>query len=62
MFPGYEPGSEANAANWPAWIVGASRAADLSNDRTQGQALQEFFGNGFFAILCFRIRVLTSAH
>ena len=54
IFPGYEPGSEANAANWPAWIVGASRDADLSNDRTQGQALQEFFGNGFFADFVFQ--------
>jgi feruloyl esterase len=54
IFPGYESGSEANAANWPAWIVGASRDADLSNDRTQGQALQEFFGNGFFADFVFQ--------
>jgi Tannase and feruloyl esterase len=54
IFPGYEPGSEANAANWPAWIVGASRDADLSNDRTQGQAAQEFFGNGFFGDFVFQ--------
>jgi Tannase and feruloyl esterase len=54
IFPGYEPGSEANAANWPAWIVGPSRDADLSNDRTQGQAAQEFFGNGFFGDFVFQ--------
>jgi len=54
IFPGYEPGSEANASNWPAWIVGASRDADLSNDRTQGQAAQEFFGNGFFGDFVFQ--------
>ena len=54
IFPGYEPGSEANASNWPAWIVGASRNADLSNDRTQGQAAQEFFGNGFFGDFVFQ--------
>jgi len=54
IFPGYEPGSEANAANWPAWIVGASRAADLSNSLAQGQALQDFFGNGYFADFVFQ--------
>jgi feruloyl esterase len=54
IFPGYEPGSEANPSNWPAWIVGASQAADLSNDRTQGQAAQEFFGNGFFGDFVFQ--------
>jgi hypothetical protein len=52
IFPGYEPGSEANAANWPTWIVGASRAADLS--MSQGQANQEFFGNGLFADFVFQ--------
>ena len=49
VFPGYEPGSEANAANWPAWIVGASRAGDLSGSTATGEALQQFFGNGFYA-------------
>jgi hypothetical protein len=44
IFPGYEPGSEANPSNWPNWIVGASRAADLS--MSQGQALQESLANG----------------
>jgi feruloyl esterase len=39
IFPGYEPGSEANPSNWPIWIVGAS----------PGAGLQQFFGNGFFA-------------
>ena len=24
LFPGYEPGSELNAANWPEWLVGTS--------------------------------------
>jgi hypothetical protein len=40
IFPGYEPGSESNPANWPAWITGASRDVDLSN--STGQALQLF--------------------
>lgn len=53
IFPGYEPGSESNLANWPAWIVGASRGADLSGNIAQGEALQEFFGNGFFADFVF---------
>ncbi len=53
IFPGYEPGSEATSGNWPAWIVGTSRDADLSNSTAQGQALQEFFGNGFFAYFVF---------
>ena len=43
IFPGYEPGSEANPANWPVWITGA----------TPGSALQQFFGNGFFADFVF---------
>ena len=53
IFPGYEPGSESNPSNWPAWITGASRDADLSNSTAQGQALQQFFGNGFFAYFVF---------
>lgn len=52
IFPGYEPGSESNASNWPAWITGASRDADLSN--STGQALQLFFGNGFFGYFVFQ--------
>jgi feruloyl esterase len=54
IFPGYEPGTEANPANWPAWIIGASRAADLSGNLSAGEALQEFFGNGFFADFVFQ--------
>lgn len=54
IFPGYEPGTEANPLNWPLWIVGASRAGDLSNSQAQGQALQQFFGNGFFADFVFQ--------
>jgi len=60
IFPGYEPGTEANSANWPTWIVGASRAADLSNAmdittaRAQGEAFQMFFGNNFFANFVFQ--------
>jgi feruloyl esterase len=52
IFPGYEPGSESNLSNWPAWITGASRDADLSN--STGQALQLFFGNGFFGYFVFQ--------
>jgi feruloyl esterase len=44
IFPGYEPGSEANPANWPLWITGA----------TPGGGLQQFFGNGFFADFVFQ--------
>jgi len=54
IFPGYEPGSEANAANWPAWIIGASRAGDLAGTLAAGQALQQFFGNGFYADFVFQ--------
>jgi Tannase and feruloyl esterase len=57
IFPGYEPGSEANPSNWPAWITGASSAADLAasaGSRVAGQALQEYFGNGFFADFVFQ--------
>ena len=61
IFPGYEPGSESNASNWPLWIVGASRDANLSNSMNanlstsiaQGEALQLFFGYGFFAYFVF---------
>ena len=52
IFPGYEPGSEANPANWPNWIVGASRAVDLS--MSPGQALHLAFGSGFFADFVFQ--------
>ena len=54
IFPGYEPGSESNPANWPAWIIGSSRAADLSNSLTQGESLAAFFANGFFADFVFQ--------
>jgi hypothetical protein len=57
IFPGYEPGSEANPSNWPAWITGTSSAADFAGspgNRVAGQALQEFFGNGFFADFVFQ--------
>ncbi len=45
---------KSNPSNWPAWITGASRDADLSNSTAQGQALQQFFGNGFFAYFVFQ--------
>ena len=54
IYPGLEPGSESNPANWPAWITGLSRAADLSNSLTQGAALADFFANGFFADFVFQ--------
>src|SRR5260370_7491429 len=57
IVPGYEPGSEANPSNWPAWITGTSSAADLAGSAgnlVAGQALQEFFGNGFFADFVFQ--------
>jgi feruloyl esterase len=52
IFPGYEPGSEANPSNWQTWITGTSRDIDLSN--STGQALQLFFGNGFFGYFVFQ--------
>jgi len=52
IFPGFEPGSESNPSNWPAWITGASRNVDLS--LAQGEALQVFFGEGFFADFVFQ--------
>ncbi len=39
IFPGYEAGTEAVAADWPAWITGA----------TPGTSLQDAFGNQFYA-------------
>jgi feruloyl esterase len=44
IFPGYEPGTESNPANWPAWITGA----------TPGSGIQQFFGNGYFADFVFQ--------
>jgi Tannase and feruloyl esterase len=36
LFPGYEPGSEANAANWPRWLVGTSPTAPgIQNSLTE---------------------------
>jgi len=43
IYPGYEPGAEAAPGNWPAWITGPR----------QGQAIQFFFGNAFFANMVF---------
>jgi len=54
IYPGFEPGSESNPANWPAWVTGPSRAADLSNNLAQGAALLDFFANGFFADFVFQ--------
>ena len=44
IFPGYEPGTESNPANWPLWITG----------KTPGGGLQQFFGNGFYAYFVFQ--------
>jgi hypothetical protein len=44
IFPGYEPGTESNPANWPAWITG----------QAPGGGLQQFFGNGFYANFVFQ--------
>ena len=54
IFPGFEPGSESNPSNWQLWITGTSRNADLSNSLAQGEALQVFFGEGFFADFVFQ--------
>jgi Tannase and feruloyl esterase len=43
IYPGYQPGSEADPYNWKAWITGA----------TPGTAIQFFFGNAFFADMVF---------
>ncbi len=43
IFPGFEPGAEADPVDWPAWITGKS-----SRD-----SLQFFFANGFFSDMVF---------
>jgi feruloyl esterase len=43
IYPGYQPGSEADPANWKAWVTGAK----------PGAAIQFFFGNAFFADMVF---------
>jgi feruloyl esterase len=44
VYPGYEPGSEADPTNWKPWITGAK----------QGSAIQFFFGNLFFGGMVFQ--------
>ena len=44
IFPGYEPGTESDATNWPLWITGAA----------PGAGFQQFFGNGFYANFVFQ--------
>jgi hypothetical protein len=54
--PGFAPGNEDDPGNWPMWITGASREADLRDaylpatlpiPTTRG-ALQQFYANSFF--------------
>ncbi len=44
IFPGYEPGAEADSWNWPAWIIG----------KTPGSNIQSIFGKQFFANMVFQ--------
>ena len=43
IFPGYEPGAEANPWTWGAWIIG----------KAPGSSVQSLFGNQFFANMVF---------
>ncbi|HTV95194.1 MAG TPA: tannase/feruloyl esterase family alpha/beta hydrolase [Steroidobacteraceae bacterium] len=62
IVPGFVPGNEDDPADWPIWIIGASRQADLTDNTkpptlplapTRG-ALQEFYGNSFFAYFVYQ--------
>lgn len=46
IFPGYEPGTESNPANWPLWITGPAPVP--------GTSVQAFFGNGFYSNFVFQ--------
>jgi feruloyl esterase len=54
IFPGFEPGEESNPADWPAWLTGALRVPDISNNLASGESLAAFFGYGFFADIVFQ--------
>jgi feruloyl esterase len=57
---GFEPGNESDPANWPVWITGLSREADLTGDLSAGpsliprQATQQFFTNSFLAYFVYQ--------
>ena len=45
IFPGYEPGSESNLANWPNWLVGVSSSSPGGqNSLTMGFWCDQVFG------------------
>ena len=44
IFPGYEPGAEANPSTWAPWIIGKTPGAS---------SLESLFGNEFFANMVF---------
>ena len=60
--PGFLPGNEDDPADWPIWITGASREANLSGNNvaptlplsTSRGGLQGFYGNSFFAYFVFQ--------
>ena len=46
LFPGYEPGSDSNVANWPRWLVGTSPTAPgIQNSLTAAFWCDQVFGN-----------------
>ena len=53
---GFTPGNEDERANWPMWMVGSSRDANLADKKPPSsgsadlsqRALQGYFGSGFF--------------
>jgi hypothetical protein len=44
IYAGYEPGAEADPADWPVWIIGDG----------PGKGLQSFFGNTFFGEMVYQ--------
>jgi len=46
LFPGYEPGGESNASDWPTWIVGSSSTSlGAQNSFAQGFWCDQVAGN-----------------
>ena len=62
IVPGFLPGNEDDSGNWPIWITGVSREANLSGNEKPPTlpltlnrgGLQGFYGNSFFAYFVFQ--------
>jgi feruloyl esterase len=58
--PGFEPGNEADASNWPIWMTGVSREANLSKAPDAQsfvmprQAMQANFANSFLSFFVYQ--------